>query len=118
MRSGETDGATTVDHAELCQLGKYIAERLHHVANLDVDVFADETGFHVLELNARFGGGYPFSHLAGANIPAAIVAWLQGAPCDPTWFDVAYGITAYKSISVILAKDFEWIDGQLPGWRT
>ena len=110
MRSGETDGAMTVDFPELCQLGQSVAERLHHIANLDMDVFVNETGLYVLELNARFGGGYPFSQIAGANIPAAIVAWLQGLPCDPSWLKISYGVTAYKGITIIRSRDFERIN--------
>jgi len=113
MRSGETDSATTVDHAELRQLGQHIAEVLHHVANLDMDVFVNETGLYVLELNARFGGGYPFSHIAGANVPAAIIAWLQGTSCDPAWFKISYGVTAYKGISIMRSRDFDHIDSLL-----
>lgn len=111
MRSGETDGAITVDHAELRQLGQHIAELLHHVANLDVDVFVNETGLYVLDINARLGGGYPFSHIAGANVPAAIIAWLQGTACDPAWFKISYGVTAYKGISIMRSRDFDHIDG-------
>lgn len=33
------------------------------------DVFVNNEQAYVLELNPRFGGGYPFSHLAGADIP-------------------------------------------------
>lgn len=33
-------------------------------------------------MNARFGGGYPFSHLAGVNLPKAIITWLTGEQLD------------------------------------
>jgi carbamoyl-phosphate synthase large subunit len=39
----------------------------------------------VLELNPRFGGGYPFTHRAGANLPAALIAWAAGETIDPRW---------------------------------
>jgi len=106
MRSGETDGAITVDCPQLRQLGKQLAKGLCHVGNLDVDVFVNDRGAHVLELNPRFGGGYPFSHLAGANIPAAIVAWLRCIPADPTWFEISYNVTGYKGLTIIRGKEF------------
>jgi carbamoyl-phosphate synthase large subunit len=31
----------------------------------------------VIDLNPRIGGGLPFSHMAGANLAAALVAWRQ-----------------------------------------
>jgi carbamoyl-phosphate synthase large subunit len=88
MRAGETDRATTVAHAPLAELGRRIGEALRHVGNLDCDVFADGDRLSVLELNPRFGGGYPFSHAAGANLPAALVAWARGEPPDPAWLEV------------------------------
>ena len=29
-----------------------------------------------------FGGGYPFSHLAGVNLPMAIIKWLKNEFVD------------------------------------
>ena len=29
-----------------------------------------------MELNPRFGGGYPFSHMSGANYPEAIINFI------------------------------------------
>ncbi|MBS5113709.1 MAG: ATP-grasp domain-containing protein [Coprobacillus cateniformis] len=78
MRSGETDCAQTVDNVELKNIGMDISHKIKHIANLDCDAFIDENGnVYILEMNARFGGGYPFSHLAGVNLPKAIVKWLK-----------------------------------------
>lgn len=45
----------------------------------------------VLELNHRFGGGYPFSYEAGANTPNVILHWLKGEKVDPKILHPEYG---------------------------
>lgn len=96
MRAGETDRAVTVDHAGLSDLGRVIGTALKHIGNLDCDVFLDGEEATVLEMNPRFGGGYPFSHLAGANIPAALVAWASEQAVKPEWLSVEPGVAASK----------------------
>jgi len=96
MRAGETDRAVTVRNAELDRLGAVIAQRLRHVGNLDCDVFLAEDRPYVLELNPRFGGGYPFSHAAGADLPAALIAWARGEAADPRWLHIRPGVRAAK----------------------
>jgi carbamoyl-phosphate synthase large subunit len=96
MRAGETDKAETVDEPVLREIGARIAARLRHVGNLDCDVFMTPDGPAVLELNPRFGGGYPFSHVAGANLPAAFLAWVERRTPDPAWLRVTPGIIAAK----------------------
>ena len=98
MRSGETDSAVTVDEPELRTLGAALARALGHSANLDVDVFLHEGMPYILEMNARFGGGYPFSHLAGADLPRAILHWLRGEPAPPECFALRMGILGVKDI--------------------
>lgn len=79
MRAGETDKAITVDIPEVYEMGKTIGQNLHHIGNLDVDIMQRANGdYCVLELNPRFGGGYPFSYEAGVNMPKAIFKWLNG----------------------------------------
>jgi carbamoyl-phosphate synthase large subunit len=51
-------------------------------------------------MNPRFTGHYPFSHIAGANIPAALVAWAKGQTADPAWLRVIPGVKGYKGITV------------------
>jgi carbamoylphosphate synthase large subunit len=101
MRSGETDCAETIYSPGLRALGKAISTKLHHVANLDMDVFVDNDKPFVLELNARFGGGYPFSHIAGVNLPLAIVKWLRSEEVDVSLLTERTGILAHKDIEIV-----------------
>jgi len=79
MRAGETDKAVTVDLPEVREFGAIIGRNLGHVGNLDVDIMQRANGdYCVLELNPRFGGGFPFSYEAGVNLPKAILMWLRG----------------------------------------
>lgn len=78
MRSGETDKAVSVIDERFEKIGKIIGENLKHTGNLDCDVFEHNGELYVLELNPRFGGGYPFSHEAGNNTAAIYIEWLKG----------------------------------------
>jgi carbamoyl-phosphate synthase large subunit len=77
MRSGETDKAISVIKPVLNEIGRTIAENIRHIGNMDCDLFEHENDTYVLELNPRFGGGYPFSHEAGINTAAIYVKWLN-----------------------------------------
>lgn len=91
MRSGETDKAITVDNAKIREIGATIGKTLGHIGNLDCDVLERDGEFYVLELNPRFGGGYPFSQEAGVNMPKAIVAWANGEDVPNDTFFPEYG---------------------------
>lgn len=101
MRAGETDRAVTVHDPRFEKIGRRLSETLKHVGNLDCDVFVDNDECHVLELNPRFGGGYPFSHLAGANLPAALVAWAMGEIPSPDWLAVRPDVIGAKCDRVV-----------------
>ena len=45
----------------------------------------------VLEMNPRFGGGFPFSYEAGVNLPKAIIEWLKGNTIDKLLLTPTYG---------------------------
>lgn len=83
MRSGETDKAITLDLPDVKQMGERIGKELRHIGNLDVDIMQRANGdYCILELNPRFGGGFPFSYEAGVNLPKAIIEWLKGKDTD------------------------------------
>ena len=92
MRAGETDKAITVDLPEVREMGRKIGEALGHIGNLDVDIMQRADGAYcVLELNPRFGGGFPFSYEAGVNMPMAIIQWVKGEKVDPQMLQPVYG---------------------------
>lgn len=92
MRAGETDKAVTCDLPEVRYMGKAIGENLHHIGNLDVDIMQRANGdYCVLELNPRFGGGFPFSYEAGVNLPKAIIEWAKGHQVDNSILLPTYG---------------------------
>lgn len=102
MRSGETDCAITVEDDDLKIIGEKIANISHHIGNLDIDVFKDkEKKIYILEMNARFGGGYPFSHLAGVDLPKAIINWLNGKQVALDLLSPRIGIIGQKDINLI-----------------
>lgn len=100
MRCGETDCALTVNNKRLEELGEKISKTLKHVGNLDVDLIFENNKPYIIDMNARFGGGYPFSHLAGVNLPAAIISWLKDNHSTENLFNVEYGVKGVKDIVI------------------
>lgn len=104
MRAGETDIAQTVDvpaiYEEAIRLGKITK----HIGNMDCDFFLVDGVPFVLEMNARFGGGYPFSHVAGVNMPKAIVQWYNGETPDKYLFTAKTGVLTFKELVMTIAK--------------
>lgn len=82
MRAGETDKAITVRSEKLYAYAKAIGDSLGHIGNLDCDFLERDGEFYLLEMNPRFGGGYPFSHEAGANLVKALLQCLEGKSED------------------------------------
>lgn len=104
MRSGETDIAETVNSQTIFEIAHKIAVQSKHIGNLDMDVFLVGDVPYVLEMNARFGGGYPFSHNAGCNLPKAIVKWCKGETVDESLLQAKSGLRTYKELVLTSAK--------------
>lgn len=77
MRSGETDKAKTVVDEKFTEIAKKISVNSKHLGIMDVDFFLKDGIVHILELNPRFGGGYPFTHEAGGNVAEMYLEWLN-----------------------------------------
>ncbi len=101
MRAGETDQAVSTDDPELIALGLKIAQNLHLFGPMDVDVMMDDGIPKLLEINPRFGGGYPCSHLAGADFPAKLISIYQNKILTPETDTCPAGIYMLKQDEII-----------------
>lgn len=99
MRSGETDAAIVVDNPLIQSIANNLGDKLGHIGNLDIDILLDDLGNpYILEFNARFGGGYPFSHLAGVDFPSLLIQMAQGVDLDEGLLKYKVGTKAIKFI--------------------
>jgi carbamoyl-phosphate synthase large subunit len=92
VRAGEVSKGVTVRKSELIRLSQEIVEALpgaYGPLNIQAFVSVDEE-IKIIEVNARFGGGYPLTHQAGAPMTRWLVeetlGWGARGPFD-TWED-------------------------------
>ena len=103
MRAGETDIAQTVDESIFLNVSKTISQSLRHIGNLDIDCFmTSDEEIYVLEMNCRFGGQYPFSHLSGVDFPAQIIRWLNNLSTEEKFITPKCSITACKELMPVI----------------
>ncbi|PWH06143.1 hypothetical protein DEO23_10075 [Brachybacterium endophyticum] len=101
MRAGETDKAVTVGPEPFLDPARRIAEAADLAGLIDVDMFLDGDGaVSVIDINPRFGGGYPFVHLAGADVPRYCVARAFGLDPGASWQEYETGVVSAKHESV------------------
>lgn len=104
MRAGETDAAEIIINDDILKMTKQLSENTRHIANLDIDILEKEGNFYLLEMNARFGGGYPFSHIAGVDLPSAIVKWALGLPVENDLLSAQVGTQGQKDLVITKIK--------------
>lgn len=101
-RMGETERSITIDDTDLIDLAHRLIKEVGIIGPFDGDFFRDSNGkLWVLELNLRFGGGYPVSHLAGADFPNKIMKIIRGESLESYKSQYARGVTMMKRLQII-----------------
>ena len=101
-RLGETEQAVTVEDGALVDLGLKLVKTLGCIGPMDVDFIRAPGGeATILDVNLRFGGGYPVSHLAGADFPGDIVKIMRGLEVRPHLGAYQRGVCLLKGVSVM-----------------
>lgn len=100
---GETYRAVSVAREEFAGTAAALAEALRPTGPVDVDLIRTPDGRDsVIDVNPRFGGGYAFSHMAGADVPLHYVQALAGRTVREDCLSYAPGLVAAKFVDVAL----------------
>ena len=107
VRGGEVSKGVTERHAEVERLSRRVVEALPDAYGpLTIQVFADDDTTEVIEINPRFGGGYPLSWEAGARTTSWAIQDALGEDLDPASFEWTDGLVMLRyDQSVFLRAD-------------
>ena len=104
MRSGETDKAISVYDEDILRLMSRLAEKLGHIGNLDVDLIKRGKDIYIIDLNPRFGGGYPATHLIGVNLLDVIIKLVAGEDVEPEFNNYESNILVMKEVGLVTTR--------------
>jgi carbamoyl-phosphate synthase large subunit len=78
VRAGEINKGKTVKEGKLIEYGKIIVEKLEGIGPITIQCFKKGDEIKFIEINPRFGGGYPLSFAAGVNYPELLIRMVLG----------------------------------------
>jgi len=102
MRAGETDAARIHSSDLLDDVARGIHAITRHAGLIDCDLILNGDDWYLIDVNPRFGGGYPLSHAAGADVPGLLVASALGERVRPEHLAVHEGAVVAKQDSAVL----------------
>ena len=85
----------------LTEIAQRLGKSFGHLGYINTDVYFNGTDYYVIDINPRFGGGYAFTHSAGADIPAAIIALTAGKQVQEEWLHQVPDIELARHDTVI-----------------
>ena len=104
MRSGETDKSVTVRDDAVQETAVRLASALGHICNLDCDVLVRDGRVYVIDLNPRFGGGYPATHEAGVNLLELVLQLAEGKPIAPDFNHYKTDLFVFKEVGIVSTR--------------
>jgi carbamoyl-phosphate synthase large subunit len=107
VRGGEVSKGITVRNERIMKLAAQICETLPGAYGpLNIQLFHDEaTGdLNVIEINPRFGGGFPLAWQAGAKFPKWIIEEILGRPSTAAFDEWADQLVMLRFFSAVFVE--------------
>lgn len=78
MRAGETEKSKSVKDKKINELVKLVLREMNFKGPIDMDILLCDGEYRILEINPRFGGGYPHAYECGVNFTKFISTNARG----------------------------------------
>lgn len=104
MRSGETDKAVSIIHPDVSALVADFVKKLGLIGPLDMDIIEKDGHYFIIDVNSRFGGGYPLAYECGENYPRYIINNLTGKVNEARIGRYAAGVKMMKHDDVVIIR--------------
>lgn len=104
MRAGETDKAISIYDEKMMQIASDLANRLGLYGPADIDAFKRDDEYIIMEINPRFGGGYPLSHAIGADFPSKVISLIKREKLEPNYTVYPDNILMMKQYEIVIKK--------------
>lgn len=104
MRAGETDKAISVYDEKLIEVIGDLAKKLGFCGPADIDLIKRDDEYIIMEINPRFGGGYPLSHALGANFPDKIISLINKDTLETNYYKYPDDVLMMKQYEIVIRK--------------
>lgn len=104
MRSGETDKAASIINSAVVNLVADFVKRLNLVGPLDMDIIERDGRYYIIDINSRFGGGYPLAYECGENYPLYIINNIRGRKNDARIGQYSEGVKMMKHDDIVIIR--------------
>lgn len=98
MRAGESDSAISVGADAIGAVPTKLSKMTRHHGIWGLDIISVRNRHILIDINPRFTGDYPFHHLAGASVPAALITWARGGRAEQSWLQAHAGVRGFKDL--------------------
>lgn len=106
MRAGETDKAITVYDIKMIEFIDSLIRKLGLYGPGDMDLFKCGNKYIVIEINPRFGGGYPLSCAVGAVFPEKVIKLINEEQLQPDLIRYPDNVVMMKQYEIVI-KEFK-----------
>jgi len=104
MRAGETDKAVSVYDSRLIDMIKKVVKKIDFYGPIDIDIFKHGNRYSIIEINPRFGGGYPLAHALKADFPGKIVKLINQERVKSDFLRYPNNIFMMKQDEIIIRR--------------